>query len=315
MVCAERIRCNMNYSILSMIVVAIVICAVVLRFVWSAVKEGAQEGLSEFREEQARDKADKAVRDATEASAQAKELATFTAGERRAILLQAMFTEFHSHGPLVSLAWTSTNIHWLRTYRIPADKYATVRDALSREWGVDGRESLIKVIEWLLKEGHRTEIDEMFDYAELDDETLDDALKRKGLRAVAAARAAGERVGTARGAGFDLARAAMLTSNGMALGYLNVDEGRAMLAACDLEARRFCDSWRQFGESFLAGGDIWMQMAGVMFAGLTQKWWRLTIDWLLVDPLSPWGAEPWGEEPGLNEGSLESTDGRLKTLH
>lgn len=298
----------MTFGAIALVVLGVVGTVAIARFLWSAIREGAQEGLAEARANIAEARSREAEVDSAlmaEARADLASLVADAPGARMGLLLAAPFRELLFHGPLLPLEWAGKaagqdDPFWLQAATLPPDKLDDARQVLARDWDVTDGQSLRRVVDWLLTAGHRTEIADVFatahELAALNSARQDAALADmpKDVReAVRAALAARDAVGDVHGDAWDIARAAMLASHGLAVGLLDRDEAGSLLDACWAEAAGSFTGWDHYAASLMAGADVWMRLAEVRFAKFQRGWWRRTLDWLLADPRSPWVEHPW----------------------
>ncbi len=195
-------------------------------------------------------------------------------------------------------------------HEVPVDAWPAparrVRDDMTlicrRDWSVESREDLVRVLDWLAREGHRKphrlaiRRDCLLDGTAL-------AARRAELRAAVHPEALEElwRLdatqvgwhGMRRGVllGFDAARAAMLVRCGVVLGWLDQAGAWAYLTAVAADVRRSFGSWAEYAADFKLSRALWRAVdAPDLFDAITDR--------LLADERSPWRRLPW-TVPGL----------------
>ena len=288
--------------LLKLVVPLLIVAAVV--FIWwagRAMLEGAREGVQEAKEEAAQartvqEAASQQLREARQTSLEELK-GQLPWADQHALSLRAVFAEIW----IRDLFDQPDDLpHWEYFYSVqpPAEKLGELASTLKDGWDVEGHDSAVSKLGWLLSDGHRA------DYAR-----IQAALKGGGAfdltdqkRAAQAlgpelAREAGvvlkwqAQVGAAGAAAFDYARAVDVAGQALALGYLSEAEAWKIIRHCGLHARDTFDNWEAFGRSFQAGAEFWQP------AGLINRYrhgrYAKSVAWLLSDPQSPWVQVPW----------------------
>ena len=280
----------------------LVVAAVV--FIWWAGKamlEGAREGVQEAKEEasQARTEQETASQQLREARQTGLEelRGRLPWADQHALSLRAVFAEIW----IRDLFDQPDDLpHWDYFYGVqpPAEKLGELASTLKDGWDIEGHDSAVSKLGWLLSDGHRA------DYARIQaalegEGAFDLADQKRAAQALGLelAREAGvvvrwrAQVGSAGAAAFDYARAVDVAGQALALGYLSESEAWKIIRHCGLHARDTFGSWEAFGHSFQAGAEFWQP------AGLINRYrhgrYAKSVAWLLSDPESPWVQVPW----------------------
>jgi hypothetical protein len=151
------------------------------------------------------------------------------------------------------------------------------RDALSRFWGVDDRDSHRQALAYLWHTGHRTEVQQRL--RAMPDPSEDDA---KG--AIVRANAA-----SLRGRGvlaWDLGRFVAVLGWGTWAGYATEAEAWPMIQGAATWAQRRYLSWEEFGRGYELGRLFWSE-------GEEDPRIPDTLHKLLTEPKSPWVQLAW----------------------
>jgi len=160
-------------------------------------------------------------------------------------------------------------------------------------WGIDSREDLFFLLEWLEQIGHRKRFDEMGQYMN----TLTEAQFKVMLRDMNKEdRSSWEtvlrhwsRLGKKSLIGWDFCRYIHLCRRGYLLGYLNEIEAWNLIMPKARLLQATFDSWRDLGENYLIGREFWSfertEASGEFFHQAYEK--------LLNDQESLWNTIPW----------------------
>ena len=269
-----------------------VVVGLVLAFVWwagKAVLEGAREGLQEANVELAQEKADREAQEAQKAEDHRQKVETaalsLTEAERFTLNLRAPFTRLWIQ--IFESPATGRPLEYFYGFTPPVGKEDELRSSLEEGWEITDHTSAMSSLAWLLGGGgHHAPYQEVRQSLQAGDEK---ALNRRLATVVGRWE---PEVGEIGGLAFDLARAADIAAQGVALGYLSEAQGWQMLGQCRRMARDagFRD-WTHYGQSFLAGAEFWK--SGGVIDGVRNRGYAQTVKWLLDDPESPWLRDPW----------------------
>lgn len=163
-------------------------------------------------------------------------------------------------------------------------------------WGIDSREDLFFLLEWLEQIGHRRRFDEMGKYMNtLTKEEFNRMLKglnREDRSSWQSVLNNWSRLGEKSLIGWDYCRYIHLCRRGYLLGYLNEIEAWNLIMPKARILQATFDSWRDLGRNYLIGREFWSfertEASGELFHQAYAK--------MLNDPESPWNTIPWGLE-------------------
>ena len=151
----------------------------------------------------------------------------------------------------------------MNTLAVESDKsYAgQVLEMLSESWGVEGREDLFGMLEYLLNEGHNAKWQACLSVAtpeELFDDEMDEEDRHSMILCWQFANHFKDKLPETMMLGWDFGRAAMLIRWGFYTGMITEEESWSILDQI-AEAMQDCfSSWKQFGLSYLFGSLFWM---------------------------------------------------------
>ncbi|UCF71189.1 MAG: DUF1266 domain-containing protein [candidate division WOR-3 bacterium] len=161
-------------------------------------------------------------------------------------------------------------------------------------WGIDSREDLFFLLEWLEQIGHRKRFDEMGQYMN----TLSREEFNRMLRGLNKDdRSSWETVmehwsalGPKSLVGWDYCRYIHLCRRGYLLGYVSKNEAWSLIMPKARLLQATFDSWKDLGENYLIGREFWSfertEASGEFFHQAYEK--------MINDPASPWNTIPWG---------------------
>lgn len=280
----------------------LIVAAVV--FIWWAGKamlEGAREGVQEAKEEVAQTRteqeaASQQLREARQASLETLK-GQLPWADQHALSLRAVFAEIW----IRELFDQPDDLpHWDYFYSVqpPAEKLGELASTLKDGWDIEGHDSAMSKLGWLLSDGHRADyariqaaLEEQGAFLMADQKRAAQALGPELAREAGVVIGWQAQVGEAGAAAFDYARAVDVAGQALALGYLSEGEAWKIIRHCDLHARDTFGSWEAFGRSFQAGAEFWQP------AGLINRYrhgrYAKSVAWLLSDPESPWVEVPW----------------------
>lgn len=292
-----------------------VLVGIVLAFIWWAGKamlEGAREGIQEADEELAKEKAAREAREAEQVAIRQQAVETadlsLSEAERFALNLRAPFAQLWIQ--IFEDAASGRPLEYFYQFTPPAGKEDELRQSLVEGWDITDHASAMSSLAWLLDSGHRAPYQAVRQHLQ-SGAGMGDLNKR--LAAVVG-KWEGE-VGEVGGLAFDLARAADIAAQGVALGYLSEAQGWRVLGQCRQMARdaAFRD-WKHYGQSFRAGAEFWK--SGGVIDGVRNKGYAQTVSWLLEDADSPWLRDAWPPASQVLEQQRPAdTEGVRSTLH
>ena len=148
------------------------------------------------------------------------------------------------------------------------------KELLSGGWGVDSRADLISRLEWLLTEGHRVGFQNDLKNGELP------KFLKKGPEDILA---------------WDFGRMVNVARWGYGAGYIDGNEAWNWLLTASYGSQLAFNSWKEFGESYMAGRSYW---AGKKIKEMDDET-KEAYDRLLYpeNKKSPWIAIPWERHP------------------
>lgn len=152
------------------------------------------------------------------------------------------------------------------------------KNLLSDRYGVDSRESCVKLLEYLFTEGHTAEVKTISAHLPASPEY--DSPKQRIVRDAAAQI---EKHGLYA---WDMARAVMVAGRGFLAGYLGEDEAWQVIMTAAANVQKTFTSWRTFGVNYELGRLYWS-------GGNPHEPTADAIDFLLNDPSSPWNTLPF----------------------
>lgn len=160
-------------------------------------------------------------------------------------------------------------------------------------WGIDSREHLFFLLEWVEQIGHRKRFDEMGQYMNTlsDDEFMAmlKSVNREDRSSWEIVFQYWTRLGAKSLVGWDFCRYIHLCRRGYLLGYLSEKEAWDLIMPKARLLQQTFDSWWNLGENYLIGREFWSfdrtEASGELFARAFER--------LLKDQDSPWHTIPW----------------------
>lgn len=286
-----------------------------LWWVGKAMLEGAREGLQEADAELAQERAERDAQAARDADARRAEVEAaalaLSDADRFALNLRAPFTSLW-----LDIFETATHRPTAYFYQVtppgqtPQARQEALRElaaSLESGWGITDHASAMSSLAWLLGGGGHHEPYQQVRRALHGQNTA--GLDRRHVTVV---RQWEPEVGDVGGLAFDLARAADIAAQGVALGYLSDRQGWQVLGQCRQVAREapFRD-WAHYGRSFQAGAAFWNANP------VRNRGYADAVKALLTRDDSPWRRDPW-PPPGqpLNRGlAAVGTSSEASTLN
>jgi hypothetical protein len=178
----------------------------------------------------------------------------------------------------------------------PSPEAAQDRAAvLQRDWDAPDRTGLLKSLEWLAREGHRREFNDvcMLDQeiaARLDPgDAIETAVDDKELVArIHFTRRHRERVGTRSLLAWDMVRLITIAGWGYLAGMIREEEAWSYIIPAAQAIQRSYASWDELGKHHLLGREFWS-------GGWEGRFARCYLA-LFDDPASPWRTLPWNTD-------------------
>ncbi|UCG30981.1 MAG: DUF1266 domain-containing protein [candidate division WOR-3 bacterium] len=199
-----------------------------------------------------------------------------------ALATTSVLTEYNRerHDILEGVARTEENI-------------AKHHDLLNYWWGIDSRDGLFFVLDWLEQVGHRKRFDEMGQYMNtLTDEEYEEmiaSLPVEDRSSWEVVRENWTRLGAKSLIGWDFCRYIHLCRRGHLLGYLSESESWKLIMPKARFLQVSFDSWADLGDNYLVGREFWSlertEASGEFFCQAYRR--------LIENPESPWNTIPW----------------------
>lgn len=177
---------------------------------------------------------------------------------------------------------------------------AQVRDLLDRWWGVRDRDSLVRLLDWLEREGHRVPFAQLGadlgrrSPADVATMQADPGLPEDVRHQMAVVVREHHQLGAKGLLGWDYARYVSLCRWSYLVGLLSEEEAWARIMSAARRIQATFSSWQELGENYLIGREFWspteMRRTGHLYQDALQR--------LLTDPQSPWVRLPWGTSLG-----------------
>ncbi|WP_282937597.1 DUF1266 domain-containing protein [Paenibacillus sp. RC67] len=169
------------------------------------------------------------------------------------------------------------------------------KHSLSRDWGIQGQNDLLRRLESLMENGHRAEFHQIKSFlstlSEADQHRYIQSLSKTSekYRQYQIVKAYMDRLPTAGIAAWDWGRYVHLCKVGIFVEYLTEEKALRLVKPVAVKAQQQYDGWQQFGIAFLAGRQFWWgQMTGdsaEMMAGFARN--------LVIHPNSLWNRLNW----------------------
>jgi hypothetical protein len=160
--------------------------------------------------------------------------------------------------------------------------------ALQRSWNVHNRAELLTMLEWLAREGHRLEFNELcglhVEGTPLASTSEESELSAK-LRFIRAHR---ERIGARSLLAWDMVRLVTIAGWGHVTGMITEDEAWSYVLAAAQAVQRAHASWEDLGGQHLLGRAYW--------AGEADERYAICFRRMLDTPTSPWRILPWNTD-------------------
>jgi Protein of unknown function (DUF1266) len=172
---------------------------------------------------------------------------------------------------------------------------------LSQSWGVNNRDELLKILNWLQFEGHRSEFEQLGRRVDRLSEqqflTIEAAAQRnpRAQNQLEITRKNHRDLGQKGILAWDLVRYIALCRWGYLAGYLSDTEAWDHIMPAALRLQQTFASWQDLQSDFLIGREFWSlqqtQQNGERFRTIYERF--------VQDPSSPWNVNPWTTDLGL----------------
>ena len=173
------------------------------------------------------------------------------------------------------------------------DNIAKHANLLEYWWGIDSRDGLFFMLDWLEQIGHRKRFDEMGQYMNtLNDEEFNEMIRKLPAEDRSSWRIVQEywsHLGGKSLSGWDFCRYIHLCRRGYLLGYLNEREAWDLIMPKARQLQVVFDSWADLGENYLVGREFW----SLERTEASGDFFRQSYEKLIEDPESPWNSIPW----------------------
>ena len=192
----------------------------------------------------------------------------------------------------------------LATPRIVRDE----KQALADWWGVNNRDDLLAMLDWVDQGGHRKDWDQLAAYiASLSSSELSQFLTKVASdpemkHQVDVVRKLAPKLGDKSLLGWDYARYISLCRWGFVCGYLTEKEAWDRIMPVAAMLQKTFDSWADLGENYMIGREFWsyeqMQKDGDLI--------RQAYAWLMSSSTSPWNLNVWNMDLGVKATNIIS---------
>jgi hypothetical protein len=177
--------------------------------------------------------------------------------------------------------------------RDDAERVERVRGNLKDGWGVESRESGLKVLAWLRDEGHRTDYDKLDAFVAKNRELVRKLLSRPGGRdqlALGFVFAHQAEIGAKSLLAWDLGRLIDVAGWCYVVGYLTEDEAWAWIMPAARRLQNTYSCWDDLGRNYCLGRHFW----DPKIDDAAER----AVDWLESDAASPWAHLAWTMDLG-----------------
>ena len=185
----------------------------------------------------------------------------------------------------------------------------TVRDekqALADWWGVNDRNDLLAMLDWVNQGGHRKDWEELAAYvASLSSSELSQFLTKVASdpemkHQVDMVRKLAPKLGSKSLLGWDYARYISLCRWGYLCGYLTEEEAWDRIMPVAAMLQKTFASWADLGEDYLIGREFWSYAQTQKDGDLI----RQAYGWLMSSSTSPWKLNAWNVDLGVKTPSI-----------
>lgn len=163
-----------------------------------------------------------------------------------------------------------------------------VKQMLAQSWDITDRKSFYSNLEWLYKEGHRSEFNEIAQGLKSGVSENDLAWKY-GDKKVLVVKEYYKELGSKSILGWDYARYVFLCRCVYSVGYISEDEAWKLIMPVAKNMQKTFDSWDDLAKNYMIGREFWdYHQAKSEENDLTWAFTRLS-----ADPQSPWNVYSW----------------------
>jgi hypothetical protein len=160
-------------------------------------------------------------------------------------------------------------------------------------WGIDSRDGLIFVLEWLEQVGHRKRFDEMGQYMNtITDKEFNEMIRKLPAEDRSSWKTVREHwshLGGKSLVGWDFCRYIHLCRRGYLLGYLSEREAWDLILPKARFLQAAFDTWADLGENYLIGRQFW----SLERTEASGEFFRQAYERLVEDPASAWNTISW----------------------
>lgn len=160
--------------------------------------------------------------------------------------------------------YNNENISTLKSNLLPAG----LRQMMSEWWGITNRQSALETLDWLKREGHRTEYNSVYDVLVVGGVTTCAALpdadqslcRDSDIKAVHdIAKQVHDQAGDKTLIAWDFGRLIDVTRWCYTMGWLSEEEAWTYIIPAAIEIQETYNSWEEFGRHYILGRAYWMR--------------------------------------------------------
>lgn len=160
-------------------------------------------------------------------------------------------------------------------------------------WGIDSRDGLFFVLDWLEQVGHRKRFDEMGQYMNtITDKEFNEMIRKLPVEDRSSWKIVKRHwasLGVKSLIGWDFCRYIHLCRRGYLLGYLSEREAWDLILPKARFLQAAFDTWAELGENYLVGRQFW----SLERTEASGEFFRQAYERLINDPGSTWNTIPW----------------------
>lgn len=206
-------------------------------------------------------------------------------------------------------AFNGNHLDTLTGVAATPDSIENERKQLAEGWSIYSQADLLRTLDWLQLQGHRTGFNELgLRVSTLSDEQL--AVKRSQLsdnteavNQLDVVRAHYQELGSKSILAWDLARYISLCRWGVLAGYISEDYAWARIMPAAQQLQQTFNSWQDLQTNYLIGREFWSlkqtKKCGAKFQAIFKN--------LSEDPSSPWNRIPWNTPLHVTSAMLTTT--------
>jgi hypothetical protein len=170
----------------------------------------------------------------------------------------------------------------------------STKDMLKRDWSIEKYTDIIKKLEWIEQEGHRTYFEELghkvenlnfYDFVML----LRETTNQERLNELRIAHKYYPVVGKKSLIGWDFARAIFLCRAAYECGYMSEEEAWFHIMPYAKYLQQTFDSWEDLGRNYIIGREFWFWEQTLASGGDLNDVFLILTEM----PSSPWNTLPW----------------------